>query len=102
MRPTEAGDPGDGHQPGAEHQGIAERQNLTMRMTTRRSIRLTNGFSKKAENREAAMALHYVRQLSPAPQEPRQAVPADPSGCRDRRPHLDVRGDRRPARLNGW
>jgi hypothetical protein len=37
-----------------------ERQNLTMRMGMRRFTRLTNAFSKKAENHEAAIALHYM------------------------------------------
>lgn len=37
-----------------------ERQNLTMRMSMRRFTRLTNGFSKKLENLEAAIALHYM------------------------------------------
>jgi IS1 family transposase len=37
-----------------------ERQNLTMRMGMRRATRLTNGFSKKAENLAAAVALHYM------------------------------------------
>lgn len=37
-----------------------ERQNLTMRMSMRRFTRLTNGFSKKLENLEAAVALHYM------------------------------------------
>ena len=37
-----------------------ERQNLTMRMGMRRFTRLTNGFSKKIENHEAAVALHYM------------------------------------------
>jgi IS1 family transposase len=37
-----------------------ERQNLTMRMAMRRFTRLTNGFSKKLQNHEAAIALHYM------------------------------------------
>jgi IS1 family transposase len=38
----------------------AERQNLTMRMSMRRFTRLTNGFSKKAENHMHAISLHYM------------------------------------------
>lgn len=37
-----------------------ERQNLTMRMNMRRFTRLTNGFSKKAENHAHAVALHFM------------------------------------------
>ncbi|HAK05973.1 MAG TPA: hypothetical protein DCO65_01660 [Spartobacteria bacterium] len=33
---------------------------LTMRMSMRRLTRLTNGFSKKLENLEHAVALHYM------------------------------------------
>lgn len=39
---------------------IIERQNLTMRMSMRRFTRLTNGFSKKIENMQAAVALHFA------------------------------------------
>jgi IS1 family transposase len=38
----------------------AERQNLTMRMNMRRFTRLTNAFSKKIENLEHAVALHFM------------------------------------------
>ena len=37
-----------------------ERQNLTMRMGMRRFTRLTNGFSKKVENLEHAVSLHFL------------------------------------------
>jgi IS1 family transposase len=37
-----------------------ERQNLTMRMGMRRFTRLTNGFSKKIENHEYALGIHYM------------------------------------------
>ena len=39
---------------------FVERQNLTMRMGMRRFTRLTNGFSKKIENHEHAVAIHYM------------------------------------------
>lgn len=37
-----------------------ERQNLTMRMQMRRFTRLTNAFSKKIENLQHALALHFM------------------------------------------
>jgi IS1 family transposase len=39
---------------------FVERQNLSMRMGMRRFTRLTNGFSKKAENHAHAVALYFV------------------------------------------
>ena len=39
---------------------FVERRNLTMRMGMRRLTRLTNGFSKKVENLEHAVSLHFM------------------------------------------
>ena len=39
---------------------ICERQNLTMRMSMRQFTRLMNAFSKKVENHEHAIAIHYM------------------------------------------
>lgn len=49
-------------QPKIEHisTSFVERQNLTMRMGMRRFTRLTNGFSKKVENLEHSVSLHYM------------------------------------------
>jgi len=48
---------------GAPHRvstSMVERQNLTMRMHMRRLTRLTNAFSKKLENFQAAVAMHFA------------------------------------------
>jgi hypothetical protein len=39
---------------------FVERSNLTIRMSMRRFIRLTNAFSKKLANLEANIALHFM------------------------------------------
>jgi len=48
--------------PDPEHVSTSyvERQNLTMRMKMRRFTRLTNAFSKKAENLAHAVSLHFM------------------------------------------
>jgi len=38
-----------------------ERQNLSIRMSSKRFARLSNGFSKKLENHAAAVSLYVVR-----------------------------------------
>ncbi len=49
-------------QPDARHisTSFVERQNLSMRMGMRRFTRLTNAFSKKVDNRKAALALYFM------------------------------------------
>jgi IS1 family transposase len=51
-----------GGNPDPEHisTSYVERQNLTMRMGMRRFTRLTNAFSKKAENLAHAVSLHFM------------------------------------------
>jgi len=39
---------------------FVERQNMTIRMSNRRFTRLTNAFSKKAENHEHSLAIHFM------------------------------------------
>ena len=46
--------------PAAVSTSYVERANLTMRMNMRRFTRLTNAFSKKIENLEYAVALHFM------------------------------------------
>lgn len=53
---TISGDPNPKH----ISTSYVERQNLTMRMHMRRFTRLTNAFSKKAENHAHAVAIHFM------------------------------------------
>ncbi len=53
---TVCGDPDPKH----VSTSFVERQNLSLRMGNRRFTRLTNGFSKKVDNHEHALAIYYM------------------------------------------
>lgn len=61
-----------------------ERQNLTMRMQMRRFTRLTNGFSKKAENLRAAVGLHFAHYNFVRQHKSLRITPAMAAGVSDR------------------
>lgn len=61
-----------------------ERQNLTMRMSMRRFTRLTNGFSKKAENLQRALALHFMYYNFCRKHQTLKTTPAIKAGVTDR------------------
>jgi len=72
--------------PAIEHISTSyiERQNLQMRMSMRRFTRLTNGHSKKVENHEHALALHYVHYNFARSQKALGGTPAMLAGLADR------------------
>jgi IS1 family transposase len=61
-----------------------ERQNLTMRMQMRRFTRLTNAFSKKAENHAHAVALHFMQYNFCRIHQTLRVTPAMEAGLTDR------------------
>lgn len=60
-----------------------ERANLTMRMSMRRFTRLTNAFSKKLENHEAAIALHFMHYNFARVHQTLRVTPAMEAGIAD-------------------
>ncbi|HKZ53830.1 MAG TPA: IS1 family transposase [Anaerolineales bacterium] len=66
-----------------------ERQNLTMRMGMRRFTRLTNAFSKKAENLAAALAIHYMHYNFCRTHKTLKTTPAVASGVADHEWSID-------------
>jgi hypothetical protein len=62
-----------------------ERSHLTLRMSSRRFTRLTNGFSKKVENLRAAVALHFAYYNFCRVHSTIKATPAQAAGVADRR-----------------
>lgn len=67
-----------------------------MRMSMRRFTRLTNAFSKKIENLEAAVALHFMYYNFARIHQTLRVTPGD--GSRGFRSRLGGRGNRRPTR----
>jgi len=63
---------------------FVKRQNLTMRMGMRRFTRLTNGFSKKIENHEASVALHFMYYNFVRIHQTLRVTPAMEAGITDR------------------
>lgn len=61
-----------------------ERQNLTLRMTQKRFARLTNGFSKKLTNHEAAVSLYVAHYNLCRVHEALRTTPAVALGITDR------------------
>jgi hypothetical protein len=62
---------------------FVERQNLTMRMGMRRFTRLTNAFSKKLENLEHAVALHFMHYNFARVHQSLRVTPAMEAGVAD-------------------
>lgn len=63
---------------------FVERQNLTMRMSMRRFTRLTNAFSKKLENLQAAVDLHFAHYNSVRVHKTLRVTPAMAAGVDSR------------------
>jgi len=75
--------------------GHVERNNLTMPMSMRRFTRLTNGFSKKAENLQRALAINFMHYNFCRKHMTLKTTPAIKAGLTDR---LWALHDRVPGR----
>ncbi len=78
-RDSISGDPDPAH----VSTSYAERQNLTMRMSMRRFTRLTNAFSKKVENLEHAVSLHFMHYNFARVHQTLRVTPAMEAGITD-------------------
>jgi IS1 family transposase len=77
---TKWGDPDPDH----ISTSYVERQNLTIRMSNRRFTRLTNGFSKKIENHNHAVALHFFHYNFIRRHQSIKTTPAQMAGVADK------------------
>jgi hypothetical protein len=80
VRSVIAGSPDQDHIPTS----MIERQKLTMRMSMRRFTRLTNTFSKRLENLQAAVALHFAHYNLVRLHKTLRITPAMAAGVTDR------------------
>jgi IS1 family transposase len=83
-----------------------ERQNLSMRMGMRRFTRLTNGFSKKIENHEYALAIYFVHYNFARIHQTLRVTPAMAAGVTDKLWSLDdivalIELDEQPPKKRG-
>ena len=63
---------------------FVKRQNLTVRMSMKRFATLSNGFSKKIENHEHAVTMHYMYYNFGRTHKTRRVTPAMEAGIADR------------------
>ncbi len=82
---------------------FVERQNLTMRMGLRRLTRLTNGFSKKIENLEHAVAQHFMHYNSARIHKTLRVTPAMAAALRSATAISNARRSRSKSRpIRKW
>jgi IS1 family transposase len=96
------GEPDDSHISTSQ----VERQNLSMRMGMRRFTRLTNGFSKKIENHEHAVAIYFLHYNFARIHKSLRVSPAMAAGVTDKLWSLDdiaalVEANEQPPKKRG-